>query len=144
MRPLTPKQEKFAQLYVELGNASEAYRKAYRAKKMKPASVHRMAKALLDHLKVASRIAELRSDLQERHEITVDGQCAKLEKVFKIHHDNSFSASAAVSAVMGQSKLAGLIVDKQKLDANVTVQSLPPLSPDAAAALKQRIEAERF
>jgi len=29
MKKLTPKQEKFANLYVELGNASEAYRQAY-------------------------------------------------------------------------------------------------------------------
>ena len=30
-RPLTPKQERFAQAYVELGNASEAYRAVYEA-----------------------------------------------------------------------------------------------------------------
>ena len=29
MKKLTPKQEKFCQLYVELGNASDAYRQAY-------------------------------------------------------------------------------------------------------------------
>lgn len=28
-RGLTPKQEKFCQLYIELGNASEAYRQSY-------------------------------------------------------------------------------------------------------------------
>ena len=31
---LTPKQEKFAQVYVECGNASEAYRQAYNAENM--------------------------------------------------------------------------------------------------------------
>jgi len=37
---LTPKQEKFAQLYVEIGNASEAYRQAYDSK-AKPAACER-------------------------------------------------------------------------------------------------------
>ena len=33
-RGLTPKQEKFCQLYIELGNASEAYRQSYDCSKM--------------------------------------------------------------------------------------------------------------
>ena len=36
---LTPKQERFCQVYIETGNASEAYRAAYNAEKMKPESV---------------------------------------------------------------------------------------------------------
>ena len=38
---LTPKQEKFAQVYVETSNASEAYRQAYDALKMKPETITR-------------------------------------------------------------------------------------------------------
>ena len=33
MGNLTPKQEKFCQKYIEMGNASEAYRQAYNASK---------------------------------------------------------------------------------------------------------------
>jgi len=33
---LTIKQEKFCNLYIELGNASEAYRQSYNCEKMKP------------------------------------------------------------------------------------------------------------
>ena len=40
---MTPKQEKFCQLYVELGNASEAYRQAYDASKMHAPTVNAVA-----------------------------------------------------------------------------------------------------
>lgn len=62
---LTPKQEKFAQLYVELGNASEAYRQAYESK-AKPESVHVRASELLSDSKVSVRVQELRDDLAEK------------------------------------------------------------------------------
>lgn len=57
--PLTPKQEAFALAYVQLGNASEAYRQVYNAQNMKPASVNRKAKELLDHGKISARVAEV-------------------------------------------------------------------------------------
>ena len=40
---LTIKQEKFCNLYIELGNASEAYRQSYNCEKMKPESVNNKA-----------------------------------------------------------------------------------------------------
>ena len=43
---LTIKQENFCQVYVETGNASEAYRRAYDAKNMKSETVRRTAKEL--------------------------------------------------------------------------------------------------
>lgn len=39
MTGLTIKQEAFCQAYIETGNASEAYRTAYAADKMKPEAV---------------------------------------------------------------------------------------------------------
>ena len=56
---LTVKQEKFCQSYIETGNASEAYRQAYSASKMKPETVNRTAKELLDHPKITARINTL-------------------------------------------------------------------------------------
>lgn len=57
-RPLTAKQERFAIEYVRLGNASEAYRIAYDASGMLPATVHRCALEVIDNPKVSARIAE--------------------------------------------------------------------------------------
>ena len=53
MPKLTPKQEGFCLSYVEIGNASEAYRLNYNAEKMKPESVNRMAAELLNNLKIS-------------------------------------------------------------------------------------------
>jgi phage terminase small subunit len=69
---LTIKQEAFAQAYIETGNASEAYRRAYNAGKMKPATVNRKAVELLENGKITARIAELQAGHQKRHEVTVD------------------------------------------------------------------------
>lgn len=65
MAELTPKQEKFCQLYVELGNASEAYRQAYNSK-AKPESVHVEASKLMSDPKVSLRIKSLNSETEER------------------------------------------------------------------------------
>jgi phage terminase small subunit len=69
---LTPKQEKFCQKYIETGNASEAYRQSYDAGKMKPETVNRTAKELLDNPKIAARINEIKALHLKRHNVTVD------------------------------------------------------------------------
>ncbi|WFE85066.1 terminase small subunit [Parabacteroides chongii] len=45
--PLTIKQENFCNYYLECGNASEAYRRAYSCSKMKDESVNSRAYELL-------------------------------------------------------------------------------------------------
>lgn len=62
---MTPKQEKFAQLYVEIGNASEAYRQAYNSK-AKPDSVYVNASKLLSTPKVSLRVRELQDEMEEK------------------------------------------------------------------------------
>lgn len=61
---LTPKQEAFCLAYLETGNASEAYRRAYSAQNMKPESVAVAASRALSNAKVALRISELRERSQ--------------------------------------------------------------------------------
>ena len=69
---LTPKEDAFCLAYIETGNASEAYRRAYSAKKMKPATIHVRASELLDNGKVTVRLAELRALHLKRHEVGLD------------------------------------------------------------------------
>lgn len=60
-RPLTLKQENFCQYYVDIeGNASEAYRMAYNASKMKAESVWTEASLLLSNPKVSQRINQIK------------------------------------------------------------------------------------
>lgn len=62
---LTPKQEAFCLSYIETGNASEAYRRSYDVSKMKPASINRKAKELMDNGRIAARISELQTVITE-------------------------------------------------------------------------------
>lgn len=83
MRKLTPKQEKFCNGYVETGNASEAYRNAYNCKNMKPNTVNRKAKELLDNGKISARVAELQSELQRRSDIQKDDIIRELANIIR-------------------------------------------------------------
>lgn len=112
---LTAKQEAFCLAYLETGNASEAYRKAYNAENMKPETVNRKAKELLDHGKISARIEALQEEHRERHKITVDDLLAELEEARQVALGQSNpQTSAAVAATMGKAKLLGL--DKQILE----------------------------
>ena len=79
-RGLTPKQEKFCRLYIELGNASEAYRQAYNAKNMTTGAINTNAKKLLRDTPIALRIEELQQAHQQRHNLTVDNIIADLQE----------------------------------------------------------------
>ena len=70
MKKLTPKQEKFANLYVELGNASEAYRQAYDCSNTKDGVVWVKASELLSSGNVSVRVESLREELKKKHSIT--------------------------------------------------------------------------
>ena len=76
---LTQKQENFCLAYIETGNASEAYRRVYNAKGMKPETVNRNAKALLDNNKIATRLEELRKPVAESAQITLAQHLSTLE-----------------------------------------------------------------
>lgn len=79
-RGLTPKQEKFCQLYIELGNASEAYRQAYDCSKMQTSTINTKAKELLKNGPITVRIEELQQAHQQRHNLTVDNIISDLQE----------------------------------------------------------------
>lgn len=112
---LTQKQEKFCQAYIETGNASEAYRTAYAADKMKPEAIHVKASELLSNGKVTVRVAELKADVRARHDVTVDSLIRELEEARQAALTaETPQSSAAVAATMGKAKLTGL--DKQVVE----------------------------
>lgn len=115
MAGLTPKQEKFCQLYIELGNASEAYRQAYDSSRMKTETINTKAKELLKHGPITVRISELQDGHKERHDITVDDLIAELEEARQLAKDPiKPQPSAMVSATMGKAKILGF--DKQVVE----------------------------
>jgi|TARA_R100000049_G_C1930730_1_gene74717 hypothetical protein len=128
-KPLTIKQERFAQLVIEKqGRLSEAYREAYDADNMTDESVkvtaHRLAR---EHEGVAKRVDELRSELLERHRTSVDTITAELEEARRLAMTEK-AAGPAVQASMGKAKLHGLLVEKREVTTpqGVTFVMTPP------------------
>jgi phage terminase small subunit len=128
---MTPKQEKFCQLYVELGNASEAYRRSYDAARMSAASVNRKAKELLDNGKIAARLDQLRATHAERHAVTVDdiAQMLREDREFAREHAKP---SACVAATMGLAKLYGHLTDKSEITGKGGSDLIPTRTEDEA------------
>lgn len=81
MSKLTPKMEAFCLAYVETGNATEAYRRAYDAGQMQQTTIKVKACELLKHPAVAARVEELHGRAMERHDITVDRVLQEMAKV---------------------------------------------------------------
>ena len=112
---LTIKQERFCMVYVETGNASEAYRQAYNAENMKEASINVNACKLLADAKITLRVKELKSGHTKRHELTIDDLVKQLEEARQVALAlENPQCSAAISATMGTAKLLGLVVDKNE------------------------------
>lgn len=109
---LTQKQENFCQLYVELGNASEAYRRSYNTKAGHEV-VNVNACKLLANDNVSLRVSQIRDSHRERHNVTIDDLLAELEEARQLALSIE-SPAPAVSASMGKAKILGL--DKQVID----------------------------
>jgi len=130
---LNPKQEKFCQLYVELGNASEAYRRAYNSS-AKQESVAVNASKLLSETNVSLRVEEIREALKANHGITLKNILDELEEARKLAHSTG-TASAAVAASMGKAKLLGFDKgekEKPKESPSITINIVDAKKPNAS------------
>lgn len=110
---LTPKQEAFCLAYIETGNASEAYRVAYDASKMKPATINRKAKVELDKGKIRARIDELRKPVVEAAQVTLADHLKALKEL----RDAALAVNQfgpAVTAEVSRGKASGLYTDKHE------------------------------
>ncbi len=126
---MTPKQEKFCQLYIELGNASEAYRRSYHARGMSTASVNRKAKELLDNGKIAARLDQMRAAHAERHAVTVDDIARMLREDREFAREH-VKPSACVAATMGLAKLYGHLTDKAEITGKGGADLIPTRTED--------------
>lgn len=117
MKNLSPKQEAFCIAYIETGNASEAYRRAYSAEKMKPETVNRTAKELIDHPKIAARLQELRKPAVKAAQITLEQHLNDLKRLRDLA-ESSEKYGPAVQAEMARGKASGLYTENINL--NVT------------------------
>lgn len=115
---LTPKQEAFCQAFIETGNASEAYRRAYNAEKMKAETINVKACELLKNGKVAVRVEQLQAKAkkiaEDRFEINETRILNELARCAFHRADEFFSWSATgvtikSSAELTQDQIAAVI-----------------------------------
>ena len=104
---MTPKQELFAQAYIETGNASEAYKRAYDTQ-ANANTINRKASQLLKHPEVIKLLADLQAEHRQRHKLTIDDILQELEDARqKALKAETPQCSAAISATMSKAKLLG-------------------------------------
>jgi phage terminase small subunit len=99
MTNLTIKQERFAQKYVEVGNASEAYRLSYDAEKMAPETINNEAYLLLRHPEIATRIEQLELLRRKRHEVTVDRVVSEYSKLAFVDVRKAFTEDGDLKTI---------------------------------------------
>ena len=114
---MTPKQADFVRLYFELGNASEAYRRAYNSTG-KPNTLHRKANELLKHPLIKAEVQKMQQAASQRNDVTIDNVVDELEEARQVAKQSG-NAAAMVSATLGKAKVLGLVVDKQETKAQV-------------------------
>ena len=125
IKDMTPKQEQFARLYVETGNASEAYRQAYNADNMKPETVTNEAYKLLQDPDISAMVDGLKEEARQRHAVTVGDLLHELEQARAAAlAAPTPQSSAAVSATMGKAKMLGLLVDKAEIKAETEISQV--------------------
>ena len=107
--------EKAAQVFVETGNKTEAFRQAGYSTNSSEMVITSNVQRLFRRESVLNRVAELQAEAAERHAVTIESLTADLREDRALAYSVK-NPSAAVSAVMGMARLHGL--DKQVLTAD--------------------------
>ena len=110
------RQETLAQVFVQTGNKTEAYRQAGYSTKGTARTITGNVMRLFRDAKVLNRVAELQAEQAKLHAVTIESLTADLREDRALAYAVK-NPSAAVSAVMGMARLHGL--DKQVLTADL-------------------------
>jgi len=108
---LTPKQERFVQECLKGERQVDAYRIAYDCENMAEKTIWEESCRVAANRKVAAKLFEMQERVAKRTLVTVEKLTARLAEIdAAAYDDGQFSASN--TAIMGQAKLNGLLVDK--------------------------------
>lgn len=142
---MTPKQADFVRWYFELGNASEAYKRAYNSH-AKPNTLHRKANDLLKHPVIKAEVKAMQDQARERNQVTIDNVVDELEEARQIAKQSG-NAAAMVSATLGKAKVLGLVVDKQETNTKILtppVFNFKPVSPKEMTDDELKTELKKY
>lgn len=138
---LTPKKKKFADEFIKCGNQSEAYRRAYNCKNMKPETVTEAASKLMQDYDVSTRVQELQARIEKKNILSAQQLQEELTRyildekeeeciVIEANSDKSSTARRMTKKVQPKDKLkaiellcklAGYNIEKGEINAPVTI-----------------------
>lgn len=143
MKPLTPQQEKFAQLVAEGKNQSDAYRGAYpNSQKWKPDAVNNAGFKAMSNGDVLARVAELRAEASKKTVITLESHLAELERLRDLALDAG-KFDAAINAEVHRGKAKGLYVNKTEDVTDPLKRALGKMQPEKLDAVIESLDKVR-
>lgn len=114
-KPLTAKQEAFAQAVADGMTLTDAFKRSYDTTKYTPKSVNEKASQLMANVKIKSRIEELKAKLEAKALWSREDSVNVLKQVAKLGLDPESHAKAAdaVNAVATLNKMHGYDAPQQ-------------------------------
>lgn len=142
MGKVTPKQQRFAELYTELGNATEAYVQAY-ANNCSRTTARKRARELVANPSVSAIISELQAEAAEAAKLTLT---AHLQRLDAISHaaEAARQFGAAAAAEIARGKAAGLYKERIEADIKSEISEKPVSSTRIYDARTGRTIRETF
>ena len=107
--------ETAAQVFIQTGNKTEAYRQAGYSTNMSDKAISTKVQRVFNNGAVLGRVAELQAEQAKLHAVTIESLTADLREDRVLAYSVK-NPSAAVAAVMGMAKLHGF--DKQIISAD--------------------------
>lgn len=137
----TARKEKFCQEFKKTGNQTEAYRKAYSCKNMKPATIHSKAYKLMQMDDIKTRILALQDKIEKKNILSAQELQEELTRyildekeeeciVVESNSDKSSTAKRMSKKVQPKDKLkaiellcklAGYNIEKEGVTAPITI-----------------------
>ncbi len=110
---LTEKQERFCTFYVECGNATEAYRRAYEPRGASAKTINEKASRMFAMGKIQARLEELRAPVRERAQLTLESHLAELASLRDAARTKE-NYPAAITAEIARGKAAGFYIERNQ------------------------------
>jgi phage terminase small subunit len=108
---LTAKQEAFCQAIVSGMSQADAYRKAYNAEKMKPATVQESASRMMADRKIAARVEEIRAPVVAEARYDLKAAMLECEEALGLARDKQ-DPKAMKGLIELRARLHGLLITK--------------------------------
>lgn len=136
---LTAKQEAFCQAIVKGKDQSDAYRIAYDARNMKPATIASKASILMTNGNIRARIEAIRAPVVQELRYGLMEAMLEAAEAFNVARDKE-QGGAMVAAVQLRAKLNGLLVEKREDVTDPLKKAMGNMSPERAEELMNALD----